>query len=120
MLMPSILKYSVAVFNFSSLVLSQTLLAKSCAAFSHLPKRITTTSKLRIRRRTDFINEHESSTAVIFSRTANSNDDVGDTVLISEPDVEKKESKPKQQNQAKRERPRIPVLQYHDDWVCVR
>jgi hypothetical protein len=22
--------------------------------------------------------------------------------------------------QAKRERPRIPVLQYHDNWVCVR
>ena len=23
-------------------------------------------------------------------------------------------------NQAKRERPRIPVLQYHDNWVCVK
>ena len=40
---------------------------------------------------------------------------VGDSTTTSSRD-----NRPSPSVKAKRIRPRIPVLQYHDDWVCVR
>ncbi len=66
-----------------------------------------------------------SGSSDLVTVTAASNDNTTTSPATSSPEngVKRetgKNQRPKKQNQAKRERPRIPVLQYHDDWVCVR